>query len=156
MDLVEIQLNSFLYHFRRLSWIEESAIKTPDGEDPRTILLAHALHDISGMPVSSIEDATRIVRAIPRTLRWRIWVIYRGNLPADRYFSTKGLYEAPEPQVYNKQLGKEAEAGEQALDAEVTRRFGTEDTEQTRETERRIMDNALKTHMLRTARGITE
>lgn len=100
MHLVEVRLNSFLYRFRRLTWIEESALKVPEGEDARNVLLAHALHDGSGMPVGLVEDAARIVRAIPRTLRWRIWVIYRGNLPGDRYYRMKGLFEAPEPQVY--------------------------------------------------------
>ena len=32
------------------------------------IILSHALHDISGLPVTSFEDAKRVIRAIRQTL----------------------------------------------------------------------------------------
>ena len=143
MDLVEVRLNSFLYHFRRLTWIEESTIKTPEAEDARTFHLARALHDVSGMPVTSTEDAVRIIRAIPRTLRRRIWVIYRGNLPPDRSFAMKGLFEAPEPQEYNKQLTVEAEATDKAFDA-AARRYGVKETREMQAVEQQMLDNAWK------------
>src|SRR5437899_2714325 len=69
MHLVEIRLNSFLYCFRRLTWTEEAKIKVAKGEDARVIILAHALHDISGLPVTSLEDALKVIRAIPGILR---------------------------------------------------------------------------------------
>jgi hypothetical protein len=45
-----------------------------------------------------------VILKIPPALRWRIWVVYRGNQPVDRYFSTKGLYEDPDHTAYNKRL----------------------------------------------------
>jgi hypothetical protein len=70
MHLVEIRLNSFLYRFRRLAWTEEAKIKIANGEDARVIILAHTLQDISGLPVTSLEDAKRVIRAILATLHW--------------------------------------------------------------------------------------
>jgi hypothetical protein len=70
MHLVEIRLNSFLYRFRRLVWTEEAKIKIAKGEDAWVIILANALHDISGLPVTCLDDALKVIRAIPGILRW--------------------------------------------------------------------------------------
>jgi hypothetical protein len=104
MAIVEIPLNSFRYRFRQLTWPEEFEIKFPAGEDQRKILLAHALVDISGLPITSVADATRVLSQIPPAIFWRIWIVYRGNSPADRYFTSKGLYNAPDQKTYNKRL----------------------------------------------------
>jgi hypothetical protein len=142
-DLVEVRLNSFLYRFRRLTWIDESTIKIPTGEDARTHILAYALHDVSGMPVTSPEDAERIVRAIPYTFRWRIWVIYRGNLPSDRYFTMNGLFEAPEPQVYNQRLTDGEKATDTVLD-EVARKHGATEASEAHDLGQQMLANAVK------------
>jgi hypothetical protein len=104
MHLVEIRLASFLYRFRRLTWREEAGIKPKAGQALGDLLLDLALHDISGLPVSSREEATQVIPENSPALRWRIWVVYRGNQSEDRYFSTKGLYEASDHTAYNKRL----------------------------------------------------
>ena len=85
MDFVEIPLNSYTYRFRRLTWREEAALKFPAGVDQREVVLSHALVNISGLPVTCTEDALKVLRHVPPALRWRIWVVYRGNLAADEY-----------------------------------------------------------------------
>jgi hypothetical protein len=65
MEFVEIPLNSFKYRFRRLSWEDEFQIKFPAGEDQRLIFLSHALHNVSGMRITSKEDAHTILKQIP-------------------------------------------------------------------------------------------
>ncbi len=42
------------------------------------------------------ELALTILKNLPDAVFWRIWVVYRGNLPEDRYYTSGGLYEAPD------------------------------------------------------------
>ena len=42
------------------------------------------------------EQALTILKNLPDAVFWRIWVVYRGNLPEDRYYTSGGLYEAPD------------------------------------------------------------
>ena len=141
MHLVEIPLSKFVYRFRRLTWQEEARVQIADREDPRLVVLAHALHDISGLPVTSFEDARSVIAKIPGTIRRRIWVLYRGNLPDDRYFSTKGTYQAPDHQAYNKRLIDTGEASGE--NTEIERRHGTEEAQAARELEQRMLGDAL-------------
>ena len=108
MHLVEIPLNKLLYHFRRLNWIEESRIEFSRKEDQRVTILAHALHDVSGHPITSLADARKILYAVPAPVRSRVWVLYRGSLHEDRKFRFQGaLFSAPEHQEYNRHLIEE-------------------------------------------------
>jgi hypothetical protein len=43
---------------------EEARIKTPPGCDARDTLLAHALHDVSGLTVTSLADRKQVVHAV--------------------------------------------------------------------------------------------
>ncbi|MEG9438417.1 hypothetical protein JAO29_19915 [Edaphobacter sp. HDX4] len=59
--LIEIPLNSFIYRQRPSS--------TPQGtKTPAGVLLAHALHDVSGLPIAAVADATRLIQLIPAHL----------------------------------------------------------------------------------------
>ena len=49
MEFVEIPLNSFRYHFRRLPWHEELKIPFTKTEDQRLTFLAQALTSVSGL-----------------------------------------------------------------------------------------------------------
>jgi hypothetical protein len=143
MDLVEVRLNSFLYRFRRLSWVEESSIKVTPGKDQYTVYLIHSLHDVSGLPVPSLEDAERIILAIPRTFRWRVWVIYRGSLTPDRTFVMSSLYDAPEPQVYNKRLVEDEQASDPVFDA-VAQKHGSTEASEAHALGQKMLENAVK------------
>jgi hypothetical protein len=46
----------------------------------------------------------KVLKHVPPALRWRIWVVYRGNLSTDAYYTTRGLFEAPDYQVHTKPL----------------------------------------------------
>lgn len=140
MHLVEIPLSKFTYRFRRLTWQEEARVKIADGEDTRLVVLAHALHDISGLPVTSFEEARSVIAKIPATIRRRLWVLYRGNLPEDRYFTVMGLYDAPDHRAYNKRLIDTGEASGE--DAAIERRFGTEEAQAARELEQKLLGDA--------------
>jgi hypothetical protein len=65
MALVEIPLNSFTYRFRRLTWQEEFQISFTADEDQRKTFLAHTLADVSGLPITSVKDARRVLDSIP-------------------------------------------------------------------------------------------
>jgi hypothetical protein len=86
VSFVEIPLNKFVYRFRRLSWREELRLKFKPKDDQRRVVLALALHDVSGL-VLSPSEATKALQAIPEAVLWRIWVLYRADLPAERYYT---------------------------------------------------------------------
>jgi hypothetical protein len=109
MGMIEIPLHSLRYRFRSLTWQEEFRIPFSATEDQRKTLLAHALVDISGLKIPSAAEARTVLDQIPPALFWRIWVVYRGSLPEDRYYATKGLYDAPDQKTYNKRLFDENE-----------------------------------------------
>jgi hypothetical protein len=117
---VEIPLNSFRYRFRRLTWQEEFKIPFSATEDQRIALLSHAMVSISGMLIASLADAKKILAQVPPAILWRIWVVYRANLPADRYYVTRGLYEAPDQRAHMQRVfeDEEADAPQTGLDTE--------------------------------------
>jgi hypothetical protein len=126
MALVEVTLNSYRYHFRRLTWQEEARLQFSKTEDQRKTIMARALVDVSGLPVTT-EQALTILRNIPDAVFWRIWVVYRGNLPEDRYYTSGGLYEAPDQMTCRQRIydgGLAVEAVADAATAKLERQFG--------------------------------
>ena len=103
MALVEVTLNSYRYHFRRLTSAGRPASSSSKTEDQRKTIMARALVDVSGLPLSP-EQALTILKNIPDAVFWRIWVVYRGNLPEDRYYTSGGLYEAPDQMTYRQKF----------------------------------------------------
>jgi hypothetical protein len=158
MDLVEIPLGSHRYRFRRLPWQEQARLVFQPGDDQTLVLLCHALADVSGLKIASPEDARKVLVNIPAALRRKFWIVYQGKLPDDRYFTTRGLYEAPEPKQYTKAMETEeqrAESGNSAdLSAipsaheEVKRRFGPGEAAEARELERRMVAQARRDGVL--------
>jgi hypothetical protein len=43
-----------------------------------------------------------------------MWVVYRGNQPEDRYYSSGGLYEAPDQMTYRQKIYDDGVAVEAA------------------------------------------
>jgi hypothetical protein len=126
MALVEVTLNSYRYHFRRLTWPEEARLQFSKTEDQRKTIMARALVDVSGMPVTP-EQAMTILKNIPDAVFWRMWVVYRGNLPEDRYYISGGLYEAPDPMTYHQRIyddGLAVEAVADAASKKIETQFG--------------------------------
>jgi hypothetical protein len=126
MSLIEVPLNSYRYHFRRLTWPEEIRLPFSPTEDQRRVVLAHALADISGLEVSAAQ-AMEILKKLPEPILWRIWVLYRANLPEERYYTAGGLYEAPDQMAYQERIQHDEETTEAVADeatAIVQKRFG--------------------------------
>jgi hypothetical protein len=144
MELVEIPLNRYRYNFRQLKWPEETRLKFLPGEDQRKVILAAALVDISGLPIAG-SDSRKVINAIPESVLWRIWVLYRGNLPSDRYFSSGGLYQAPDQNTHAEQNRLHEEQTEDVADrafSEVERQFGVEGVEEARNITHRMFETA--------------
>jgi hypothetical protein len=126
MAPIEVTLNSYRYHFRRLTWQEEARLQFSKTEDQRKTIMARALVDVCGLPVTT-EQAIVILQSIPDAVFWRIWVVYRGNLPEDRYYTSGGLYEAPDQMTYRQRIYDDGVAVEVAADvatAKLERQFG--------------------------------
>jgi hypothetical protein len=93
MNTVEVKLLKYKFTFRQLAWREEHAIKF-EGKDARRVLLSSALHEISGLAVTSYEEAYRVIEALPVPILNRVFVMYKGGLPNNREFTTLNLYQA--------------------------------------------------------------
>jgi hypothetical protein len=147
MALVEIPLNSFRYRFRRLTWREEIRIPFTPAEDHRKTLLIHALSDISGMPVESQDDARKILNQLPEKILSKIWVLYRGNGPEERYYTSRGLYDAPDQKVFVQRVQEQNEAVGRVADRateQMERRFGAKELAEAREVESRMVEAVKK------------
>src|SRR5208282_5613423 len=104
---VEVRLLRYKFRFRNLTWREELHLTIPPGKNPTRIVLAHALEDVSGLPVKSVEEAAKVFAAMPIPVVSRVYRIYKGLLPASRRFETAGLYRAPDPSVYVKRVAED-------------------------------------------------
>ena len=145
MDTVEVKILQYTFHFRQLSWREEAVIKFDKPENRLRVLLAHSMTDVSGLPVTSVEDAMKVLRAIPATVIQRMWVIFKGSLPMPRRFSTVGLYKAPSPGNFVKrieQVEAQREAVMDRVEMEMEQKFGQRELAEAREVERQMMRNS--------------
>jgi hypothetical protein len=115
MTLIEIPLNRYRYHFRQLKWKETTRIKVTAEEGSRRavmltaqVILAAALVDVSGMNITR-ADARKIFETLPEAVLWKMWVLYQGNLPKERYYTAGGIYTAPEQATHQRTSREEDE-----------------------------------------------
>lgn len=151
MSTVEINLLNYKFQFRPLSWREEFSMKFEPNKDRLRTILSHALVEVSGLPVKSMVDAMKVLEAIPGTVIYRLFVIYKGSVPPARSFTTLGLYKAPEPNRMVKKFEEAATEEEQTSERfsrEMEQRFGRQELEEQREMERLMFKNSK-------ARGVT-
>ena len=145
MDTVEVSLSGYKFLFRQLRWREEFNIKFDPAKDRLRTILSYALDEVSGIKVASIFDAERVLSAIPPTVIYRIFLIYKGKLPQPRIFTTIGLYKAPEPNRMIKKL-EEAEAErDQIMDRverEMEAKFGRRELKEAKELELQMFRNS--------------
>lgn len=118
MDTIDVKLLQYKFTFRKLNWREEFSLKF-DGKDARRVILAHALHNISGFPVTSPDEAYRVIEALPVPILHRVFIIYKGGLPPPREFTTLNLYRAPNARSYSEQVAREEAEREAALHKDV-------------------------------------
>jgi hypothetical protein len=155
MDLIEVPLNSYRYHFRRLVWSEELRLPFVPTEDQRKTVLSQALTDISGLKVT-VSEALEILNKLPDAIFWRIWILYRANLPEERYYTAGGLYEAPDQMAYQKRIQQDDDTVETVADEATTlvqRRFGGAGVEDAENISRQMFRNAQQEGKLISARS---
>jgi hypothetical protein len=99
-ELFEVKLLNYTFRFKRLTWREEFLIKFPKGKDQTRVYLSHALKEVSGLSVETIEEATRILEALPSAISSRVFRIYKGQIQPNQRFETAALYKAPEPNKF--------------------------------------------------------
>lgn len=139
---VEVKLLHYKFRFRKLSWREESHLEIPPGKNPMRVVLAHALEEVSGLPVKSVKEAVKVFAAMPSPVVSRVYRIYKGLLPPSRRFETAGLYCAPEPSIYAKRVMEEEDVIDQASDKvmrQMEQSFGKKELEEAAEVDRQIL-----------------
>ena len=142
MDTVEVKLLQYAFRFRKLSWREEFALKFDPKENKLRTVLAHALTEVSGFPISSVGDAQKVLAPIPSSIIDRVFIIYKGSLNPARTFSTMGLYRAPEPKKFTKkvmEVEKEREKVMDRVENEMAAKFGRQALRETREVENEMI-----------------
>jgi hypothetical protein len=155
MSLIEVPINSYRYHFRRLTWPEEIRLAFKPNEDQRKVILSNALADVSGLKVT-VPQALEILKKLPDAIFWRIWILYRGNLPEERYYTSGGLYEAPDQMSYQQRIQHDADDAEAVADeatALVERRFGGAGVEEAESISRQMFMKARQEGKLTPARS---
>jgi hypothetical protein len=108
-------------------------------------VLTHALVEVSGLKVSSVAEAEKVLRPIPKTIIQRMIIMWRGSYPVPRRFGTTGLYKAPGTGVVAARLKQVEEAREEVMDkveAEMRQKFGNQEINETLEAERLMLKNS--------------
>lgn len=142
MDTVEVKLLKYAFRFRKLAWREEFAIKFEPKESKLRTVLAHALVEVSGFPINTVDDAKRVLTPIPSSIIDRVFIIYKGSLRSARSFSTMGLYRAPEPKKFTKKVKEVERERDKIMDkveGEIERKFGRQAIMEAREVENQML-----------------
>jgi hypothetical protein len=139
---VEVKLLNYTFHFRKLTWREEAALKIPAGADQVRPVLQAALEDVSGIKVTTPKEAARVINSLPKPVADRVFRIYKGLLPAVRKFETANLYRAPEPSIYIRRVETDDDVIDTATDrvmAKMEQDFGRKELEEAAEVDRKII-----------------
>lgn len=153
MGTVTIPINTFHYVFRKLTFEEELALEVKQGEDGARAVLSEALVEVSAFSINGRSDARKVIGTLPSTVIERIWIMYKARLPADRFFTARGLYLAPEPATLVRQNEEDHDARESASDraiAALEQRFGHSELAEEREASQRLLEDARRRGVLTT------
>lgn len=145
MDSVEIKILQYVFRFKPLLWREEFAIKFTPAEDRLRTFLSHALEEVSGVKVSTIADAKRVLAPIPSSVIQRVFVVYKGSMPEPRMFTTVGLYKAPDTKKLAIRFAEAEQETERVMDKvekEMEQKFGKKELEEARRVEREMAKNS--------------
>lgn len=145
MSTIEIPLLNYIFHFKRLTWREEFAIKYEPKRNRMRTLLAHALLNVSGITVATVEEAWKVIAPIPDPILSRVFIIYKGSLSEAKMFTTLGLYRAPEPNRFARHFEKAEQEREKVMDKveqEMESKFGRKEVEEALEVERQMAKNS--------------
>jgi len=142
METVEIKILQYVFVFARLNWREEFSVKFPEKSNPYRVLLSYALQSVSGLPVNSLEEASKIIDSLPNPIMTRVYKVWKGSFPASRKFITASLYKAPEPLEHSKIVEQEERELEQQADSSVAMmeaKFGKNEVYEARKLSERIL-----------------
>lgn len=145
MSTVEIKLLKYAFRFRQLTWREEFKIKYEPKKDRLRTMLAHALDEVSGLKVTSIVEAAKVLDALPQSVVNRVFILFKGETDEPRLFTTTGLYRAPVPSKFTKKIEEIEEKRERVMDkveAELEQKFGRKELDETIEVERLMAKNS--------------
>lgn len=145
MNTVEIKLLKYAFRFRMLTWREEFKIKYDPKKDRLRTMLAHALDEVSGLKITSVDEAKKVLDALPQSVITRVFILFKGETPEPRLFTTTGLYKAPEPSRFVKKFEEVEQQREQVMDrveSELERKFGKQEIEEAMENERLMAKNS--------------
>jgi len=142
MEQVEVKLLNYTFRFKRMLWREDFAIKFPPNKDPQRVMLGAALLEVSGLKPKDIDEALRVMDAIPAAIVNRVFRICRGSFPPSRRYSVSKLYHAPAPVTYVRKMEEEEDREDVVHDRlvqEMESRFGPKELAETRDIERQIV-----------------
>jgi len=145
MQNVEVKILNYTLHFRQMPWREETLIKFKKEENRLRVILSHALTEVSGIKVTTVEDAMKVLRVLPDTVVQRVFILYKGGMPTPQRFATVGLYKAPEPGKLVKRMAEVEEQRDQIMDKverEMEQKFGRQEIQETLASERQMMRNS--------------
>jgi hypothetical protein len=146
-NTVEVKVLKYQFRFRAIHWREEFGIKPDPKLDRRKQLLAHALVEIiksgKALKINNLDEALKVLTAIPISIIDRVFTVYRGSLPSPHIFKTMGLYKAPEPIKYSRRIEQEARSQEddafRRAEELLESKYGREELRETRELEMAIL-----------------
>ena len=129
---IPIQIAGHVFVFRRLTWRDEMAFHEMHTTRPKLSQLAYATLTVDDRPLR-LEDADRLISSLPRPVRERLVVLYRGSLPDNRLPEAEVPYHAPEPKVVQAAVIAETEDTESRAEELLEQRFGKEEANHARE-----------------------
>lgn len=89
--------------------------------------------------------------SVPDPLIQRLWVIYKGTIPADRFFRTRDMYSALKASAHTKKVRfdeEQAEAAEDPTFRHLAERFGPREAHDAALLEKRMFEDAKKRGIL--------
>lgn len=128
---VTVTMAGHVFVFRRLTWRDDIRLYLIRQGDPDLHLLSFALTSVDGKPVD-VSAASAMIAALPRPVRERLIIFYRGSLPSHRLGETKIPSSAPPPAVLRARVEAETEEVEEQADDYLERKFGREEAEAAR------------------------
>jgi hypothetical protein len=139
---VPITIAGHVFIFRRMTWRDDMRFMELQKKDPLLSLLAYAMVEADGRPIGGLAVARKIIMGIPRPVRSRLTVLYRGSLPSNRLLEATLPKLAPEPKAIQAVIEQEEGDGEQEAEDYLDRKYGHQEASSAREQEQSIAQAA--------------
>lgn len=129
-DIIEVDLKSHLFRFRRLTW--KDVINQPRS---KAEVLATALTEVSGRSFD-YDGSLRLITSLPIPIQERVYTIFVGSQDVRRMMSLEVPWSAPDAVEFSETLSKEDQAKDGLVDKAsqaFSDRFGQEALDEERE-----------------------